>query len=209
LLSVFDRLCGELLPHVGLLHILDEPLLERIRVQGRPTPEDIARLQSHVQVAETAGAQAVLITCSTLSPLVDQLEPVTEVPVVKIDERMIARAVRSGFKIAVIATSETTREPTRQMLESEAQKLDKMIAVETCLVEDALSALVAGDAEGHDELVLAGARSWTGWADVIVLAQASMARVLFEASTGDFPIPVLSSPHLALAQVAELLGQNS
>jgi aspartate/glutamate racemase len=208
LLSVFDRLCAEQIPHVRVLHILDEPLLERIRGQASATADDVARLQSHIQVAGSAGAQAVLVTCSTLSPLVDELEPVTGVPVVKIDERMIARAVRSGSKVAVIATSETTREPTRQMLESEAQRLDKTILVETCLVENALLALVAGDTQGHDRLVLDALQSWTGWADVIVLAQASTARVLFETPTGDFPIPVLSSPHLALAQVAELLVQR-
>jgi Asp/Glu/hydantoin racemase len=206
---VFDRLCSERLPQIHLLHILDEPLLERIRCQGGPTPDDITRLQSHVQAAATIGAGVVLITCSTLSPLADQLDLELDVPVVKIDQRMIERAVELGPKIGVVATSETTLEPTRKMLETEASRQGRQVGVKTLVVEGALAALLAGDARCHDKLIVEAMQSLTRWANVIVLAQASMARVLLDTKDGHFSVPVLSSPKLALAHVAALLGEDS
>jgi hypothetical protein len=41
--------------------------------------------------------------------------------------------------------------------------------------------------------------------DVVVLAQASMARVLEAMPEAERTVPILSSPHLALAQVGQLL----
>ena len=52
LLSVFDRLGAELLPGVKRMHVLDEPLLERIRQRGHLAPEDSGRVQAHAAVAD-------------------------------------------------------------------------------------------------------------------------------------------------------------
>jgi hypothetical protein len=52
----------------------------------------------------------------------------------------------------------------------------------------------------HDDLVRAGIEAVAAENDVVVLAQASMARVAV-----DSPVPVLSSPRLGMQRVAELL----
>jgi hypothetical protein len=62
LVAEFDALCATMLPGVKVLHVLDEPLLERIRRQGTAGPEDDARLADHVRMAEDVGASAVLVT---------------------------------------------------------------------------------------------------------------------------------------------------
>ena len=41
--------------------------------------------------------------------------------------------------------------------------------------------------------------------DVIVLAQASMARVVDSLSPAEKPVPILSSPRLAIEKIAEIL----
>ena len=48
LLDVFNRLGGELLPGIGLTHILDEPLLERVRQQS-PSKRERMRYWSRAQ----------------------------------------------------------------------------------------------------------------------------------------------------------------
>jgi len=208
LLPVFAQLGAELLPGVKLHHILDEPLIERVRRRGVLAPEDAARVATHVEAAAQIGADAVLVTCSTISPCVDDVRDAAPMPVLKIDEAMIAEAVRLGTRIGVIATSRTTLEPTRSLLEAEAARAGKTVAVELVFVDDALSALLAGDGATHDRLLQAAVLALAERSDVVVLAQASMARVLAVIPEAARPVPILSSPHLALAQVRGLLASR-
>ena len=208
LLDVFNRLGGELLPGIGLTHILDEPLLERVRQRGHLAPEDSARLGTHVAVAEQTGADAVLVTCSTISPCVDDVRPEVSVPLIKIDGAMIAEAVAKGTKIGVVATNFTTLEPTRQLLQAQADEANKKIEVELVLVENALAALLSGDGATHDQLVKEVVLELAERADVVVLAQATMARVLDVIPESKRQVPILSSPHLALEQVGGLLATD-
>lgn len=205
LLDVFNKLSAELLPGVQLMHVLDEPLLVRVRQRGRLAPEDSARLQTHVAIAEGTGADAVLVTCSTVSPCVDDVRPGANIPVMKIDEAMIAEAVAKGAKIGVVATNVTTLEPTRQLLQAQAEVADKQVEIELVLVENALPALLSGDGATHDNLVKEAVLELADRVDVLVLAQASMARVLDVIPEAERPVPILSSPHLALERVRELL----
>jgi len=205
LVGVFDRLAAELLPGVKIMHILDEPLLERIRRRGRLASEDSERLDTHVALAQEVGASAVLVTCSTVSPSVDGMRP-ADIPVMKIDEAMIEQAVAAGARIGVVATNQTTLEPTRRMLQTQAERVGRSIQVELSLVENALPALMKGDGATHDRLVKQAVMEIMGRADVVVLAQASMARVLDVIPQEERKVPVLSSPHLALGRLREMLG---
>jgi len=206
LLEVFNKLGAELLPGAQLIHILDEPLLERVRQRGHLAAEDSVRLQTHVAVAQQIGARAVLVTCSTVSPCVDDVRPHAGIPVMKIDEAMVAKAVTMGPKIGVVATNVTTLEPTRQLLQAQAHIWGKQIETELVLVENALPALLSGDGGTHDSLVKKAVLELAQGVDVVVLAQASMARVLDVIPEPERRVPILSSPHLALEQVKQLLA---
>jgi Asp/Glu/hydantoin racemase len=123
----------------------------------------------------------------------------------KIDDAMIAEAVAGGTRIGVVATNPTTLEPTRQLLQAQAEAAEKQIDVELVLVEGALPALLSGDGATHDKLVKQAVLELSGRVDVVVLAQASMARVMEVIPEADRRVPVLSSPHLALDRVHQLL----
>lgn len=202
LVEVFTRLSAEILPGVRIIHILDEPLLERIRRRGGLHPQDSARLDQHAEMAAEVGAAAILVTCSTVSPAVDGMRP-SRTPVFKIDSAMVAEAVRLGPRVGVIATNPTTLAPTRGLLESQAVASGQAVQVEMVLVEGALQALMSGDGTSHDRLVAQAVADLAPTVDVVVLAQASMARVVAALPPG--PIPILTSPHLALAQVKKAL----
>ncbi len=206
LIDVFNKMGAELLPGVQLIHILDEPLLERVRQRGRLAAEDAARMQTHVTVAEQIKAQAVLVTCSTISPTVDEVRPKANIPVVKIDEAMITKAVEQGNTIGVVATNPTTLEPTRHLLQTQADAAVKTIDIKLVLVDQALSAFLSGDGATHDTLVAEAVLNLAQNVDVVVLAQASMARVLDVIPKNEHAVPILSSPHLALAQVKRILN---
>ena len=208
LIEVFNSLAADILPGVRILHVLDEPLLEHVRQRGRLAPEDAQRLATHVQEAARVGASAVLVTCSTISPCVNEARQTAELPVLRIDEAMIREAVQAGSHIGVIATNRTTLEPTRQLLLAEAARLGKQLTVELLMVEGALPALLHGDGDTHDRLVCQAVLDLAQRTEVVVLAQASIARVLAVLDIAAVEAPVLSSPHLALRQVAELLKER-
>ena len=206
LVNVFQGLVAELLPGVRLFHILDEPMVERVKRRGGLADEDGARLGQHVEAAAAIGADVVLVTCSTISPVVDMIRSSAAIRVLKIDEAMIREAVSLGSRVGVIATAATTLEPTRGLLVTEAARQGKEIVADLVLVEGAIAALFAGDGERHDRLVARAALDLAARSDVVVLAQASMARALAGMPENQRPAPILSSPHLALAQIKKLLA---
>ena len=186
--------------------MLDEPLLEQARSHGTIAfgePDGKTRLTEHLSAAEEIGADAVLVTCSTISPYLDEVS--VEIPVVKIDEAMIEQAVERAGRILVLATNPATLDPTRQALERQAARAGKPVAVLAQLVEHAFDAMLSGDTAAHDRLVQAAVRGAPKEIDLIVLAQASMARILETLPETDRKVPVLTSPHTALARIKEIL----
>ena len=206
LVGSFAEWCAELLPGVRVLHALDEPMLDRIKQRGSLAPEDDERLAEHIAVAEAIGAGAVLVTCSTVSLCVDAIAGRFRIPVLKIDEAMAKKAVRTGRRITVLATAPTTLEPSRVLLEAEAGGAGTTVEIALRLVENALPALLAGDGVTHDRLLEQAVREEAERSDVVVLAQASMARVLKAMADRPAPVPVLASPILALGEIRRILS---
>jgi Asp/Glu/hydantoin racemase len=201
LVTAFTTWCSEQMPECRILHVLDEPMLERIKRRGHGDPEDDERLLQHVKLAEAIGASGVLVTCSTVSLSVGQVRPAAAIPIFAIDDAMAAEALRSGRRIALVATADTTLEPSRLLLETEATRSGHQPEIVPWMVDGALAALLSGDAVTHDRLVVATVREAARDADVVVLAQATMARVLPILATAPPAVPVLASPQLALAEV--------
>ena len=207
LIGVFDQLAVDILPGVQLRHILDEPLAEGIRQRGGLSASDSARLWEHFKAAEGIHSRAVLVTCSTLSPLLDNLRPLTPLPLVKINEAMFIAAAQSGSHLGVLATNPTAILSAQNMVEIEARAMGREIACEFQLVDGAFAALLSGKADEHDNLIRQAVMEISRRVDGVVLAQASMARVLAEMPEDEQRVPVFSSPRLALEQVRQLLGE--
>ena len=65
--------------------------------------------------------------------------------------------------------------------------------------------MVSGDASTHDRIVSQCLRELDAKTDVIVLAQASMARVLETMKPAEIHVPVLSSPRLGVQNMIGIL----
>ena len=204
LVEEFNRLAAVLPEGVELRHVLDEPLLERVRQRGHLAPEDSGHVQVHAAMAAQIGARAMLVTCSTISPCVDEVRSLVKLPVFKIDEAMASEAIRRGSRIGVLATAPITLESTQASLLAQARACGKTVEIETVAVEEAMAALMRGDGATHDNLVREAALQLAERVDVVVLAQASMARVMAVLPEGCCPAAVLSSPHSALQQLRAL-----
>ena len=79
------------------------------------------------------------------------------------------------------------------------------VQVESMLCEGAYDALFSGDPQRHDQIVSEVLRGLMTRNDVIILAQASMARVANAIPAEEQRVPILSSPRLAMERVRELL----
>jgi Asp/Glu/hydantoin racemase len=207
LTSTFSKLADELAPDVATFHIVDESLLRVTRETGRLTSRTKRRVLGYAHSAVEAGADAVLVTCSSIGPAVDAARPFVEVPVLRVDEPMADEAVRRGQRIGVLATLATTLEPTVDLVHDRARKAGSHVKVVARLCEGAFDAAAAGDAARHDELVGRALRELSEQVDVVVLAQASMARVADALPERDRPVPVLSSPRLGMTRAVQVLAR--
>ncbi|CAL9654983.1 hypothetical protein SUDANB176_06757 [Streptomyces sp. enrichment culture] len=197
---VFDALRDEDRPGLELRHLVAEDLLHRARLAG---PAAVAEdVRARVREAADDGARAVLCTCSTLGGVAEAAAAEVGVPVLRVDRPMAGAAVAVGPRVVVLAALESTVRPTVALVEEEARRAGRAVEVRTVLVEGAWARFEAGDREGYVHRVADAADEVTG-ADVIVLAQASMAPAERLCTT---TVPVLSSPRPGLAAGAAAAG---
>jgi hypothetical protein len=79
--------------------------------------------------------------------------------------------------LGVIATNPGTLVPSAALLEKTAAKMDKKIDLKKSFCSSAYDALLAGNMELHDRIVIEDLKKLMKQCDAVVLAQASMARV--------------------------------
>jgi len=205
LVPMFAQLCKEKLPGTETFNIVDDSLVKGIISAGRITPAISARVLNYLKSAESAGADQILVTCSSIGPAVEAAANLIGVPVLRVDQPMADKAVQTGRKIGVIATLRTTLEPTADLIQRRAEKAGKQIELTSRLCEGAFDALMSGDAAKHDALVAAALRELSQQVDVIVLAQASMARVVDGLPAADKRVPILASPAIAVDYLAMVI----
>lgn len=209
LTPIFGALCAEQMPGVTAFHMVDESLIKDTIHVGHVRKVTTRRLLAMVESAFAAGADSALVTCSTLGPSVTLVQEMFDSPVLRVDEAMAEAAVRIGERVGVLATLHTTLEPTLALLRDKASQTGRKITLVENLCNGAFDAVLAGDTATHDRIVSAALLEQMRHVDVIVLAQASMARVVSAMPPGSVNVPVLSSPALAVQRAREVLQNIS
>ena len=204
LMADIKQMVAEEIPDCRLINIADDSLIQDVIKAGGPTINVTRRLLDYYRAAEDAGADVILNTCSSIGEIAEMGRKSAKVPLVKIDDAMALKAVNMGSRVGVIATLPTTLGPTVRLVQSQAKKIDKSVTVVEGLAVGAFEALMSGDAEKHDALILQTAKDIADKVDVIVLAQGSMAKMQdkLAQATGK---PVLSSPRLGVQEVRDIL----
>ena len=205
LIPVFNELCKQYLPGVSTFNIVDDSLVKNIRERGELTPAISKRVADYVASAEDSGADYILVTCSSIGAAVEAAAQGATVPVLRVDQPMADMAVQAGKRIGVIATLPTTLEPTADLVRRRAAIAGKEIELTSKLCDGAFEALMNGDAAKHDTLVAAALRELSKQVDVILLAQASMARVVDTLADSDKIVPIVASPPNAIKYLASVI----
>ena len=206
LVPVFQELCSSKLAGIPVFHISDDSLIKDVIAAGKLTPQVARRVNRAIHQAEDAGATQILVTCSSIGDAIEASVPFCTVPVLRVDQPMADKAVGMGTHIGVIATLPTTLDPTLRLVEKRARVHGRDIRTTAHLCKGAFEALMSGDSATHDRVVREGLQELISKVDVIVLAQASMARVVATLPDSEVKVPILSSPGLAIDHLADVLG---
>ncbi len=199
----FRKLMRAQQPEVDSFHILDESLLQDL-LRGVPPALVHRRVAAQLMLAADAGAELIVMTCSSTSPGVDVARQMTDRPILKIDDPMAAQAVRSGQRIGLMCTATSTVAPSTALLQRHAAQQEREIVIRPEVNAAAYQALLSGDRPTHDRLVRESAVRLAREVDVLVLAQASLAHLAAPLAE-ELPCPVLASPPLLMQELARRL----
>ena len=133
-----------------------------------PAPETLAQVARLLRDL-TQGADAVLLTCSTIGAAVE-LAGDGPCPVLRADAALAEAATRSGGMVQVLYAAPSTREPTRALFEAAAHRTGA--SIEMRFVESAWALFLASETAAYHAAI---AKEAEGLEGRIVLAQASMA----------------------------------
>ncbi len=204
LADLFKQRLAARYPELDAFHVVDESLLKDFQRAGRLTPNIIRRVATHAGLAQQAGADVILFTCSSSSPAVDVVRPLLDIPILKIDDPMTEKAVQLGRNIGVVCSVESAAQAGSSLLASQAARLGRDVKIVVSVVPEAFEAIMTGDKLRHDRLVGDAAERLSQEADVVVLAQASMshlAPVLNEKAR----VPILASLDLCVEALGRYL----
>jgi aspartate/glutamate racemase len=207
LVEPVTELFKEHLPDVKLNHIVDDSLIQEVIAHNEVTNAVRKRLFSYYHTAVDAGANLIFNMCSSVGEVAEAGRLFVPIPILRIDEPMAIRAVKEGNKIGVLATLETTLAPTVALLKKKARERNCEIQIVEGLAKGAFQAVMAGDGEKHDRLILETAERIKSRVDLFVLAQGSMARMEKQVA-GKAKKKVLSSPLSGVLGVKNYLSKN-
>lgn len=186
-----------------IISLQNPGILAAVREAGYVTPQAAAELIGMFMEAVKQGADAILNICSSVGEVADCMQTAAAyigVPIVRIDEEMCREAVRQGSRIAVLATLPTTLEPTKNTVLRVAREMGRRVEMVDGLIDGAFGL----DQDQFRKLLLAKAAEVKDQADVILLAQGSMAYVE-EDIYSQLGILTLSSPRFGAIELKKAL----
>jgi len=164
-------------PDAEIIHIVDEGILKVLFELGEINERITDWLGRLVNSAVETGADMAVLSCSSLSPAVNDVRENVSIPFLKIDEPMAEQAIRTADRIGLVATNHTTPKPSTMLIEEVAQRLGKEVVIVPRVQADAFLKLNQGDVDGHDQVVIQAVEELLQDVDVVLLAQISIARV--------------------------------
>ncbi len=203
----FTKLFAAAAPDIPLHHIVRADLLAAAEAAGGMTPEIAQGTAEALSQALADGIACVLCTCSTLGPAVESAAAEARAPYLRIDRALAEEAVSQGNRILVVAAVETTIGPTVTLLREAAGKAGRAVTFESLVLPEAWALFQAGDQKGYLQEIAQAVRKKLGNADLVVLAQASMAGAAD--LLADLGVPILASPTLAVERAVRLYREQT
>jgi len=206
LAPIFNEIAARVMPDIRILHFVDESTIKNTIAAGYLQKATKRQVIGLIGSAFNAGCDAALVTCSSIGSAVDMAADLYDQPVLRVDRPMAEHAVATGTRIGVVATLSTTLTPTADLVRLVAQEQGRAVEIVEHLCDGAFAAVMAGDGATHDRIVGEALTGAMRGMDVVILAQASMARVVAALPEGAVTAPVLSSPELGMIRARDVLA---
>lgn len=203
---MLKKMMSESMPDIPNFHIVDDSLIQDLLQAEEFTPSILKRLSAQISMAKEAGADIIMVTCSSIAPGVDFAKKLVDIPVMKIDEPMAEKAIETADTVGVLATAKTTLVPSVQLIKQVAEKKGKPVKVKSKLISEAFDFFLQGDMDNHDRLVKSAGLELAQQSDVLVLAQASMSHLAGEIEKAS-GTPTLTSPQIAMDALKKMVSE--
>jgi hypothetical protein len=190
-------------PQARLAHLLEDSLPADLEQEGLLTDAMTGRFRDLGRYCASAGADAILFSCSAFGPAIEAVKGDHRIPVLKPNEALYDELVARRGRVALLATFQPSLPSMLAEIEAHARQAGAQLEVRACLVDGALDALMSGNAEEHNRLIAAAGLAHAD-CESIAFAQFSMApaAVLAEERLGR---PVLTTPDSAVRKLKSLM----
>lgn len=188
-------------PDCRVEHLVDESLLRDAQTLGVEHAGIVSRVTQRMKEASESGARVVVCTCSTIGGIAEKVDGHGRFVSMRIDRAMADEAVEKGERILIVAALASTIEPTRRLVEDSAAIRARQVNIRTMVVQSAWPFFLSGDLCAYYTTLEEAIRGQILNADVVVLAQASMAGVAKALAGVD--VAVLSSPDLGVRKAID------
>ena len=171
--TAFDRVWSA----ADVAHLLDGSLyLDRSR--GTANEAELgSRIDRLLKYSAATGAEGIIVTGSFFGEAVKRAREDMSIPVMTSFDGIIERALGLDRPLHVLATAADSVTLLSQELEREAARRSIRLSLSGEAVAGAMDALIGGDADRHDSLLLDAVRDTDANA-VVLFAQFSMERTL-------------------------------
>jgi aspartate/glutamate racemase len=194
------------IPDIEVMHVCDDTIQrDNIRAGVGVIPKrNYYKFAQYAHNLQEAGADMILLACSTFNYAAELARPMIDIPIMQIDRPMMELAVCQGRRVGLLATLSTTVPSSERLLRIVAAEQKKEVEVITVLREEAFRAIQNGDTETHNSILLEEIEKLSGQVDSIVMAQLSMSALAPHLT--QTRVPVYDSGTTGFGRIREMLA---
>ena len=196
----FDRVWSG----VDVAHLLDGGLYLDRNAGTADDTELASRIDRLVHYSAETGSEGIIMTGSFFGEAVKQARAGMSVPVLTSFEGIIERAFELDRPLHVVATAPDSATLLAAELEREATRRVHPLTITRQAVDGAMDALIGGDGDSHDRLVVDAVRAADA-ETAVLFAQFSMERSL-PAGAAVHAAPVVGPASEGVARLRRLLA---
>lgn len=198
--EAFDRVW----PEADVAHLLDGSLYLDRNAGTADDAELERRVRALVRHSADTGQQGIIVTGSFFGAMAKAARADVDVPVSTSFDGIIERALGLGRPLHILSTAPDSATLLAEEIEREAGARSQRVSVSSHPVAGAMDALLGGDPERHDRLIL-DAIGELDEETAVLFAQFSMERIL-PRSAEAHPAPVIGPASEGVARLRELIA---
>jgi Asp/Glu/hydantoin racemase len=201
--GAMDAAFRAVFPEAETVQILDETLLILFREDGGLSVRSRRKALRMALSAQDSGVDGILVTCSSLSPAVEEIRSFLTIPIVKIDEPMFDHVVQKAESIALVASADTVLKSVGPFVQKKAGHFGRKVSLRPVILADYWPLLQKDPASFYKAVGEACTRA-ARECEAVVITQVSMALGREQASP-EVRDRVFAAPEYAVRALREIL----